>query len=60
MGGEGAPGRRHPALHQSCTRLKLSRAAGGLDMCFIPMNVYNEMFNGIRVFVSSDGSTFRL
>ena len=25
--GGGAPGRRHPALHQSCTRLKRSRAA---------------------------------
>ena len=24
----GAPGRRHPTLHQSCTRLKLSRADG--------------------------------
>ena len=27
--GGGAPGRRHPALHQSCTRLKLSPADGG-------------------------------
>ena len=26
----GAPGRRHPALHRSCMRLKLSRAAGDL------------------------------
>ena len=26
----GAPGRRHPALHQSCTSVKLSRAAGDL------------------------------
>ena len=26
----GAPGRQHPALHQSCTRLKLSRAAEDL------------------------------
>ena len=26
----GAPDRRHPALHQSCTRLKLSQAAGDM------------------------------
>ena len=24
------PGRRYPAMHQLCTRLKMSRAAGGL------------------------------
>ena len=97
VGGE-APGRRHPALHQSCTSVKLSRAAGDLwalhhsaeswvepqneikmaqnyrwndiwgrvfvnvvsvkyigmiyinvgEMWFIPMNVYNELFNGVR------------
>ena len=26
-----APGRRHPALYQSCTRLKMSREAGDLS-----------------------------
>ena len=30
VGGGEAPGRRHPALHQSCTSVKLSRAAGDL------------------------------
>ena len=94
----GARGRRHPALHQSCTSVTLSRAAGELwalhhlaeswvepqneikieqnyrwndiwgrvfvnvvslkyigmiyinvgEMWFIPMNVYNELFNGVR------------
>ena len=95
----GAPGRRHPALHQSCTRLKLSRTAEDLwalqqsaeswvepqseikiakkyyrwidicarvfvnvvsiryigmiyinvgELCFIPMNVHIELFNGVR------------
>ena len=93
-----APGRRHPASHQSCTSVKLSRAAGDLwalhhsaeswvephneikmaqnyrwndiwgrvfvnvvsvkyigmiyinvgEMWLIPMNVYNELFNGVR------------
>ena len=75
------PGRRHLALHQSCTRLKLPRAVEDLvstvvggapfggpffvnvvslnyigtvryinvsEMCFIPMNARNELFNGVR------------
>ena len=34
---EGAPGRRHPTLHQSCTRLKLSRAAGDSLVFIFPL-----------------------
>ena len=41
----GAPGRRHPALHQSCTRLKQSREAGDLsalqqsaELCVEPLS----------------------
>ena len=30
------------------------------EMCFIPMNVHNELFNGVRQAVSSDGNKFSL